>query len=96
MELSYGVHESSIECLWIRIRGIITKGQLMLDICYQRPNQDDKADETLLWLLKEVSGQQNLLLMSDFNYMDICWESNTAVHKLSISFLECIEDCFLL
>lgn len=32
--------------------------------------------------------------MSDFNYSDICWESNTAVS--SIMFRECIEDCFLL
>ena len=41
-------------------------------------------------------GQQNLVLMGDFNYPDICWESNTVVHKSSIRFLECTEDCFLL
>ncbi|KAK4807115.1 hypothetical protein QYF61_018456 [Mycteria americana] len=68
----------------------------MLGICYRPPNQGDEANETLLWLLKEVSGQQNLVLMGDFNYPDICWENNTAVHKSSIRFLECIEDCFLL
>ncbi|KAK4806911.1 hypothetical protein QYF61_012632 [Mycteria americana] len=30
MEVSYGDHKSSTECLWIKIRGIITKGDLML------------------------------------------------------------------
>ncbi|KAK4806136.1 hypothetical protein QYF61_001059 [Mycteria americana] len=63
MEVSYGDHKSSIECLWIKIRGIITKEDLMLDICYRPPNQDDEDDETLLRLLKEVLGQQNLVLM---------------------------------
>ena len=92
MEVSYGVHKH----LWIKIGGIITKGDLMVGVCYQPPNQDDEADETLLRLLKEVLGQQNLVLMGDLNYPDICWEKNTAVHKLSIRFLECIEDCFLL
>lgn len=33
------------------------------------------ADETLLQLLKEDLGQQNLLLMSDFNYTGIFWEA---------------------
>lgn len=30
MVVSYGDHESCIECLWIKIRGIVTKGDLML------------------------------------------------------------------
>ncbi|KAK4806872.1 hypothetical protein QYF61_012593 [Mycteria americana] len=32
MEVSYGDHKSSTECLWIKIRGIITKGDLMLAV----------------------------------------------------------------
>lgn len=76
--------------------GIVIKGDLMIGICYQPPNQGDEAYETLLWLFKEFSAQQNLVLMGDFNYPDICWKNNTAVQKLSIRFLECTEDCFLL
>lgn len=41
-------------------------------------------------------GQPNLVLMCNFNYPDICWENNTAAHKLPIRFLECIEECILL
>ena len=48
----------------------------MLGICYQPPDQDDKADDTLLRLLKEVLGQQNLVLMGNFNDPGICWEKN--------------------
>lgn len=66
-------------CLWIKIRGVITKGDLTFGICYWPPNQEEKAEETFLWLLKEVLGQQNLVLKGDFNYWDICCENNTAV-----------------
>ncbi|PKU31487.1 rna-directed dna polymerase from mobile element jockey- hypothetical protein [Limosa lapponica baueri] len=71
MEVSYGDHKSSIKCFWIKIGGIITKGNLMVGICYEPPNQGDEANETLLRLLKEVSGTQKLVLMGDFNYLDI-------------------------
>ena len=57
-------------------------------------DKEDEANETLLQLLKEVLGQENLILMGDFNYPDICWENNIAVS--SIRFLDCIKDCFLL
>ncbi|PKU32242.1 rna-directed dna polymerase from mobile element jockey- hypothetical protein [Limosa lapponica baueri] len=96
MEVSYGDHECSVDCLWIKIRESITKGALMLGTCYRPPNQGDKGDKTLLWLLKEVLGQYYLVLMGDFNYPDICWENNTAMHKSSTRFLECTEDCLML
>ncbi|GAB0187556.1 hypothetical protein GRJ2_001220900 [Grus japonensis] len=34
--------------------------------------------------------------MGDFNHSDICWRDNTARHKQSRRFLECIDDNFLL
>ncbi|GAB0208941.1 hypothetical protein GRJ2_003359800 [Grus japonensis] len=34
--------------------------------------------------------------MGDFNHSDICWRGNTAGHKQSRKFLECIDDNFLL
>lgn len=46
--------------------------------------------------LKEASGLQALLIMGDFNYPNICWESNAVVNKHSKRFLECIEDNFLM
>lgn len=72
-------HKKSIKCLWIKIRGADTKGDLVLGICFQSSNQDGEAGKILLWLLKEVSGQQNLVLRGDFNHPDICCENNTVV-----------------
>ncbi|GAB0182816.1 hypothetical protein GRJ2_000746900 [Grus japonensis] len=34
--------------------------------------------------------------MGDFNHPDICWRGNTAGHKQSRKFLECVDDNFLL
>ncbi|KAK4830721.1 hypothetical protein QYF61_013171 [Mycteria americana] len=36
-----------------------------------------------------------LVLMWDFNLLDVCWEYNTAERKQSRRFLECVEDNFL-
>ncbi|KAM6103455.1 uncharacterized protein LJ206_014212 [Theristicus caerulescens] len=58
---------SPIECLWVKIRGIVSKEDLT-----------------------------NLVLMGDFNYPDICWKNNTAAHRSSMKFLECVEDCFFI
>lgn len=58
-------------------------------VCYGAPNQDDKANEAIFGSLKQALGQQNLVLMGDFNYPDMCWKINTAAHVSSIKFLEC-------
>ncbi|GAB0176597.1 hypothetical protein GRJ2_000124900 [Grus japonensis] len=34
--------------------------------------------------------------MGDFNHPNICWRDNTAGHKQSRRFLECVDDNFLL
>ena len=67
-----------------------------MGICYQIPNNNDSADEVILGALKQASGQQNLVLMGDFNYPDIFWKNNTAARMSSTKFLECVEGCFLI
>ena len=36
-----------------------------------------------------------LVLMGDFNLLDVCWKYNTAERKPSRMFLACVEDNFL-
>ena len=46
---------------------------------------------------QEVDGascSQGLVLMGDFNHPDMYWRDNTAGHKQSRRFLECIDDNF--
>ncbi|KAK4828724.1 hypothetical protein QYF61_000715 [Mycteria americana] len=96
IEVNYSDCGSPIKCLWVKIRGFISKRDLTVGICYRPLNQDDKANEAIFGSLKQASGQQNLVLMGDFNYPHICWKNNTAAHVSSIKFLECVEDCFLI
>ena len=54
-----------------------------------------KAQATVPYFFFHV-GQQNVVFTGDFGYSDVCWENSTAVYKLAIRFLECIEDSVLL
>lgn len=53
-------------------------------------------DEAFLLQLKEGSCSQLLILMRNFNHLDVCWESNTMGSKQSRGLLYCIEDNFLI
>ncbi|CAM2100783.1 unnamed protein product [Caretta caretta] len=59
-------------------------------------DQGDEVDEAFFRQLTEVTRLQALVLMGDFNHPDICWESNTAVHRQSRKFFESVGDSFLL
>ncbi|GAB0208094.1 hypothetical protein GRJ2_003275100 [Grus japonensis] len=64
--------------------------------CYGPPDQEDLTDEALYRQVGAASCSQALVLMGDFNHPNICWKGNTAGHKQSRRFLECIDDNFLL
>ncbi|KAK4831258.1 hypothetical protein QYF61_016728 [Mycteria americana] len=60
------------------------------------PNQWEPLDEVFLLQLWEASRSQALILLEDFNHLDICWKSGTASCKQSRRLLEYIEDNFLI
>ncbi|GAB0207569.1 hypothetical protein GRJ2_003222600 [Grus japonensis] len=100
MELHLGMEEELTERLWVRIKGRAGAGDIMAgDItagaCYRPPDQGDRADEALYRQIGAASHSQALVLMGDFNHPDICWRDNTAGHKQSRRFLECVNDNFL-
>ncbi|KAK4816812.1 hypothetical protein QYF61_023499 [Mycteria americana] len=43
-EFNYGNCGSPIKCLWLKIRGVVSKGDLTVGICYRPPNQDGCRD----------------------------------------------------
>lgn len=59
-------------------------------------DQGEPADLVFLLQLQEASHSQALLLVGDFNHMDVCWKSNIAGCKQSRRLLEYIEDNFLI
>ncbi|XP_050786243.1 uncharacterized protein LOC127037978 isoform X1 [Gopherus flavomarginatus] len=89
-ELQDETGEKPLESFGVKFRGE-SKGDVVAGVCYRPPDQEDEVDEE-----REVSRSQSLVLMEDFNHPDICWESNTAVHRQSRKFLECVRDNFLM
>jgi len=53
-------------------------------------------DEALYRQIGAASQSQTVVLMGDFNHPDICWWDNTAGHKQSKRFLDCLDDNFVL
>ncbi|KAK4817455.1 hypothetical protein QYF61_015610 [Mycteria americana] len=63
---------------------------------FRPPNQEDRVDKALYRQIGAAPRSQALVLVGDFNHPDICWRDNTAGHKQSGRFLECVDDDFLL
>ncbi|GAB0181373.1 hypothetical protein GRJ2_000602600 [Grus japonensis] len=88
--------EEPTESLWVRIKGRAGTGDIIVGVCYRPSNQEDRVDEALYRQIGAASCSQALVLMGDFNHPDICYTDNTAGHKQSRRFLECVDDNFLL
>ena len=67
----------------------------MVGVCYRPPDQEEAVDEAFLLQLQEVSCLWSLVLMGDFNHLDICWDSGLAGGRPSRRFLESVQDNFL-
>ncbi|GAB0180659.1 hypothetical protein GRJ2_000531200 [Grus japonensis] len=88
--------EESTESLWVRIKERAGTGDTIVGVCYRPSDQEDRAEETLYRQIGAALHSQALVLMVDFNHPDICSRDNTAGHKKSRRFLECIDGNFLL
>ncbi|KAK4817118.1 hypothetical protein QYF61_027981 [Mycteria americana] len=93
LELDDG--DDRVECLWVRIRGKANKADIVVGVCYRPPNQDEETDELFYKQLGEASRSLALVLVGDFNLLDVCWKYNTAERKQCSRFLERVADNFL-
>ena len=60
------------------IREVESKGDV-IGVYYRLPSQDVRTDELFYRQLEEISGLVSLVLMGDFNFLDINWGYHTAV-----------------
>ena len=91
MELFYGMSDRLAQSLWVRKKGEVFKGDIVVGVCYIAPDQCE-VDKVFFKQIKEVSRLQTLVLMGDVNPPDICWKGNTVGQKRSRRFLEGIGD----
>ncbi|GAB0187677.1 hypothetical protein GRJ2_001233000 [Grus japonensis] len=88
--------EELTESLRIGIKGRAGTGDTIVEVWYRPPNQEDRVDEALCRQIGAASCSQALVLMGDFSRYQGGWRDDTAGHKQSRRFLECIDDNFLL
>jgi len=79
--------DDKVECLRVKMKGKANKADILLEVCYRPPNQDEEADEIFCKRLAEVSQLLALVLVGDLNLPDICWKYNTAQSR---RFLKCV------
>lgn len=98
VELHLGMDEELTKSLWVSIKRSAETGDIIVEICYSPPNQDDQVVEALYGRIHvgAALNSQALLIMRAFNHLDIHWRDNIAGHKQSMKLLECVEDNFLL
>ena len=78
----------------MKIKDRSSKGHLVGGVCYRPPDQEEAVGEAFLLQL-QVSCSQALVLMGDFNHLDICWDTSMVGGRQSRRFLESVEDNFL-
>lgn len=72
-----------IESIWVTISGGTNKSNIGVSVYYRPPNQGDDADDAFQKQTVELSKRHEIAVMGDFNYLDICWETNSAKHGSS-------------
>ncbi|TRZ08196.1 hypothetical protein HGM15179_018912 [Zosterops borbonicus] len=94
-ELSLKNSHEQVKSLWVRTRDQGNKGNLVVGVYYRPPDQGEPIDKAFLLQLQETLHLQALILLGDFNYPNICWESSMATCWQSRRLLECMDNNFL-
>ena len=83
------------EHVWCRLKAGKDE-ELLVGVCYNSRNSNlfPNNDELLQNMINEVCNR-HFLLMGDFNYKDINWQTHQASEPIAQKFLDCLEDSFL-
>ncbi len=84
--------ENNCEALFVSLR-IEGKGELIIGVCYRSPSADREEGENLNKVIRKHTDKV-AIIMGDFNYGDVNWESMEAVEEGG-KFVELVQDCFL-
>ena len=63
-----------------------------MGVYYRPPNQGEELDQEFLGQLTEVVKAKDVVVMGDLNFLDICWEEQSARSECSRRFLARVQD----
>ncbi|CAJ0923047.1 unnamed protein product [Ranitomeya imitator] len=71
-----------VESIWVEIHGGKNGNKILIGVCYKPPNITETMESLLLKQIDEAATHNEVLVMEDFNYPDINWETETCeTHK---------------
>ena len=97
-ELSHICTDSSVESVVVEFQ-LMNNERVLCAVIYRSPSENNHS--ALRNFLKDITSKnrhQHILLMGDFNYPEINWEShhaNTSDIHPAFLFLEAVNDCYL-
>ncbi|RMC06327.1 hypothetical protein DUI87_15758 [Hirundo rustica rustica] len=65
-------NDNEVKCRWVRIQGKANKADILLEVCYHPPSQEEEVNNLFYKQQENVSGSPALVLVGDFNLPDIC------------------------
>lgn len=71
---------SRSKCIWVKKKGKKFSNNIIVKIGYRLPSQEEEVSETLFKGTKSTQSYETIL-MTGFNFSDICWKNNTANHN---------------
>ena len=81
------------EALWCDISSDDTALDLLLGIVYRSPNNSQDQNDCLNRVLSHLNDEhKDVMIVGDFNYRDIDWETMQATSSKSDAFLEVVQD----
>ena len=85
--------EQYIEILWINIQPSISTS-LLIGICYRPELAGQQCIEKICSSIDSVDSQ-DMILVGDFNFRDIQWNTGEATSRASQQFVSTLQDNFL-
>ena len=85
------------EALWCDISSPGSELDLLLGIVYRSPNNSNDENDRLNKVLKKLNDEQKeIMIIGDFNYRDIDWETMQTSSSRSEAFMEVVMDNLLI
>jgi hypothetical protein len=72
---------------------IFTKPKLLFCCVYNPPNSPDSYISNLSHIITSISDHSNIVLVGDFNFVGVDWDSLSATSPILTSFCDLIYDC---
>jgi len=84
-----------VESVWVRLTVHKGKRNIVVGVCSRPPGQAEEEEEALMKQIINLTSKKDSIVMGDFNYLDINWETHSAGSTKSRKFIDRLEEGYL-